>query len=77
MFCYFCQVLTVVICAYQHRLGSACQAVQDPVTQGVESQVPKLDGELGGHSSIECVVSEQHSDIYFPLIWVEKGTVEC
>ena len=40
--------------AYPHSLGSACQDVQDPITEGdVEPKVSELDDELQGQDGIE------------------------
>ncbi len=58
--------------AYPHSLGSACQEVQDPITEGgVEPKVPELSDELGGHNGIECctVVNDRHFHIPYVSLW--------
>ncbi len=40
---------------YPHRLGFACQEVQDPITEGgAEPKVSELGDELGGHNGVKC-----------------------
>ena len=40
---------------HSHHLGSACQEVQDPVTEkGVKTPDPELANELSGNSCVEC-----------------------
>ena len=51
---HWCSVCGWRVTAQSHRLGSACQEVQDPVIQaGADSQITELGDQPGGDDCIE------------------------